>query len=220
LEKDDKNWRILILIIIGGLILYKLYKSFQSDLLFDFFIYLFLGFIGFVNYAWTIYKDYTSYLKSRSLTSFIPSLIGFLLIMSIIGLQELKNHKMNASSLMQAYYNGDLSGIDIDLKKDGSYIISNGNWGGMDYFYGKYSIQDSIIRLDKPNIDKVINSNTLVIRKSTKIVQQDIIQGNDTIFVDKIFQIDKYGKDIKTEIIFQVIRDNRKTILNNKSTFN
>ena len=151
------------------------------------------------------------------MTSYIPTLIGLLLIISIVGLQKLKNHKMNAPSLLQAYYKGDLSGVDIDLKKDGNYIISNGGVGGINYFYGKYSIQDSIITLDKSSIDKVINTNTLVIRKHSEKSQQNSKDGIERALVDNIFQINKNGDDIKTDIIFLVTKDERKTSFKNKN---
>jgi len=220
LTKNDKYWRTLSLIILGGLVLYKQYKSFQEDLMFDIFIFLFLGFLGFVIFIWTIYKDYKNYIKLKSLTSYIPTLTGLLLIICIVGLQKLKSYKMNAPSLLQAYYKGDLSGVDIDLKKDGNYIISNGGFGGVNYFYGNYSIQDSIITLDKPNIDNVINTNTLVIRKHSEKFQLNSKEGIERAPVVNIFQINKNGDDIKTDIIFRVIKDDRKTILNNKSTIN
>ena len=156
----------------------------------------------------------------KSLTSYIPTLTGLLLIICIVGLQKLKSYKMNAPSLLQAYYKGDLSGVDIDLKKDGNYIISNGGFGGVNYFYGNYSIQDSIITLDKPNIDNVINTNTLVIRKHSEKFQLNSKEGIERAPVVNIFQINKNGDDIKTDIIFRVIKDDRKTILNNKSTIN
>jgi hypothetical protein len=205
MTKNDTYWRILPLIILGGLVLYKQYKSFQVDLMFDIFIFLFLGIFGYILFFWAIYKDYKSYIKHKSLTCFIPTLTGILLILSIMGLQKYMNHKMSSPSLLEAYYQGNLSDIGIDLKVDGSYIISNGGFGGVNYFYGKYKIKDSIITLDNDSIDNVINTNTLVIRKCNKKNQQDSLVGKEIILV----QIDKNGNDLETDVNFRVTKDKR-----------
>jgi hypothetical protein len=112
---------------------------------------------------------------------------------------------MSSPSILEAYYKGNLSDIGIDLKVDGSYIISNGGFGGVNYFYGKYKIKDSIITLDNDSIDNVINTNTLVIRKCNKKNQQDSLVGKEIILV----QIDKNGNDLETDVNFRVTKDKR-----------
>ena len=87
--------------------------------------------------------------------------------------------------------------------------MANGSGLGQSYFYGKYSIKDSIITLDKSNIDKVIRTNKLVIRTVTNIFQQDTIEGEDTTYTVWIFQIDKNGKIIDKDFRFRVTDNNR-----------
>jgi hypothetical protein len=205
MTKNDTYWRSLPLVILGGLVLYIQYKSFHVDLMYNFFIFLVLGIFGYILFFWAIYKDYKSYIKHKSLTCFIPTLTGILLIISIVGLQKFMNNKMSSPSILEAYYKGNLSDIGIDLKVDGSYIISKGGFGGVNYFYGKYKIKDSIITLDNDNIDNVINTNTLVIRKCNKKNQQDSLVGKEIILV----QIDKNGNDLETDVNFRVTKDKR-----------
>lgn len=134
---------------------------------------------------------------------------GLSFIMIIIVLHLYQDNKINSSTLIRAFYDGDYNGFSIDLKENGNYIMANGSGLGQSYFYGKYSIKDSIITLDKSNIDKVIRTNKLVIRTVTNIFQQDTIEGEDTTYADWIFQIDKNGKVIDKDFRFRVTDDNR-----------
>lgn len=145
---------------------------------------------------WIFLKNLKDYSLNKRFSSFYTTLAGILLISTAIAFQLYRDALFNRMSLLYAHYDGDTYGSSIDLKSDGKYIFSNGSFMGVKYFYGQYTLLDSIITLDKSEIDNVIQSERLVIKtisSEDKILYQISTEG---------FQIDKY-------LIFRVIDDNR-----------
>lgn len=188
---------------------YKLYKSASDDFIFDGIVFLFISVIGLSIFIWTIRKDIQEYKLSKTLTSYLPTMTGLAFIMTILGLHLYQDSKINSPTLIRAFYDGGYNGFSIDLKENGNYIMANGSGLGQSYFYGTYTINDSIVTLNKSNVDKVITTNKLVIRTVTNIFQQDTIEGEDTTYTDWIFQIDRSGKELNTDYHFRVTDDNR-----------
>jgi hypothetical protein len=209
LTPKNKIWRILPLTVFGTWFTYKLYKSAFIDFFFDGIIFLFIGVIGLSIFIWTIRKDLQEYKLSKTLTSYLPTMTGLTFILTILALHLYQDNKINSPTLIRAFYDGGYNGFSIDLKENGDYIMANGSGLGQSYFYGTYTIQDSIVTLDKSNIDNVITTNKLVIRPITNIFQQDTIEGEDTIYTDWIFQIDKNGKELNNDLHLRVTDDNR-----------
>lgn len=209
MTQNNKILRIIPLTVFGTWFTFKLYKSVLEDFFFDGIVFLFIGVIGLSIFIWTIRKDIQEYKVLKTITSFLPTMTGLSFIMIIIVLHLYQDNKINSPTLIRAFYDGGYNGFSIDLKENGNYIMANGSGLGQSYFYGKYSIKDSIITLDKSNIDKVIRTNKLVIRTVTNIFQQDTIEGEDTTYTDWIFQIDKNGKIIDKDFRFRVTDNNR-----------
>jgi len=209
LTPNDKIWRIIPLTVFGTWFTYKLYKSASEDFFFDGIIFLFIVVIGFSIFIWTIRKDIQEYKQSKTLTSYLPTMTGPAFILTILGLHLYQDSKTNSPTLIRAFYDGGYNGFSIDLKENGNYIMANGSGLGQSCFYGSYTIKDSIVTLDKSNIDNVISTNKLVIRTITNIFQQDTIEGGDTTYTDWIFQIDRNGKELNTDFHFRVTDDNR-----------
>ena len=95
----------------------------------------------------------------------------------------------------------------MDFKTDGNYVMANGSGLGQSYFYGTYSIKDSVITLDKSNIDNCIKTNKLVIRTENYYPKDstDLIKSN----ANYITQVDSNGNEIDREFRFRVTEDNR-----------
>jgi hypothetical protein len=208
LTPNDKIWRIIPLTIFGSWFTYKLYKTASEDFFFDGIVFLFIGVIGLSIFIWTIRKDIQEYKQSNNLTSYLPTMTGLVFLLTILGLHLYQNSKTNSPTLISAFYDGGFNGFSIELKENGNYIMANGSGLGQSYFYGTYSINDSIVTLDKSNIDNVIVTNKLVIRTITNIFQQDTIEGEDTTYENYIYQLDKNGNTLE-EDIFRVTEDNR-----------
>ena len=105
------------------------------------------------------------------------------------------------------FNDGGFNNFSVDFKTDGNYLMANGTGLGQRYFYGKYSLKDSIITIDKSNIDKCIKTNKLIIRSEQYYLPLDT--NSKTGQANYITQIDKNGKEIDKEFRFRVTKDNR-----------
>ena len=103
----------------------------------------------------------------------------------------------------RANYDGDINGFSLEFRKDGTYKFCNYSVLGGKYFRGKYLLKDSIITLDRNNIDDVIKSNQLAIRKISenyKGREYKIVQINknhqriENEYFDFVITIDKRNK--------------------------
>ena len=77
-------------------------------------------------------------------------MVAFAITVSHFLLQE------ESPTVIYAWYDGDVNGFSITLKQNGEYKINSNSWLTTNSFYGTYTLTDSIIILDKQNIDNVI----------------------------------------------------------------
>eukprot|EP01136_Pigoraptor_vietnamica_P005433 Opistho-1_new@37055 len=100
--------------------------------------------------------------------------------MANIALFYHQDSKRNSPTLISGFYDGGFNGFSVDFKTDGNYVMANGSGLGQSCFYGTYSIKDSVITLDKSNIDNCINTNKLVIRTENYYPKDstDLIKSN------------------------------------------
>ena len=130
-----------------------------------------------------------------------------LFILINIGLFFHQDSKTNSPSLITGFNDGGFNGFSVDFKKNGTYIMANGSGLGQSYFYGKYSLRDSIITIDKSGIDNCIKSNQLVIRTEQYYLPLDTNPKAGA--ANYITQIDDKGNEIEKEFRFRVTFDNR-----------
>jgi len=206
---SSRNSRIIYLTILGTLLAWEQYKSSEGGSVFEGIIILIIGLVGLLFLIWTIIKDYKEYVLTKKRTSYLPTFIGLAFITLILSIDFYQDRKMNAKSLLTGYYDGGFNGFSIDLKENGTYIMSNGSGLGESYFYGTYTIKDSIITIDKSSIDNVITSDRLVVRNSQYYLPLDTLNKVDTTKANYFTQIDKQGKEINSELRFRVTSDNR-----------
>jgi len=160
-----------------------------DGIIYGFLIIIFLIFLGFA-----INKDIKKYKVYKKWENFIPSIFGFIILISFFTTGITLKMRDNSPIIIQAGYDGGYNGAWFEFRKDGTYKFVNHAGIGADYFRGKYELKDSIIILDKNEIDKVINTNKLAIRNEN--------YGNSTSKI--IYQINDNHKVIDKEIKFHV----------------
>jgi uncharacterized membrane protein YeaQ/YmgE (transglycosylase-associated protein family) len=208
LIRDNKIFRIILLAICGTWFAHKLYQTDQDNFFLDGIILFVIAVVGLLIFNWSIRKDRKAFKTSHKWTSFLTTSVGLLFILLNIGLFYYQDSKKNSPTLICGFYDGGFNGFSVDFKTDGNYVMANGSGLGQSYFYGRYSIKDSVITIDKFDIDNCIKSNTLVI--STENYYQkdsiDLLKSN----ANYIKQVDNKGDEIDRALRFRVTEDNRK----------
>ena len=186
---------IYILIFCGIIFTYILYKSFHYDNIFAIFFYVIFGGIGIYTFFNGIFSDIESYTKQKTLKSFNLTFFGVFFIVVNILIFAYYEIKRNSQSILEAENHG----VYFYFNKTGEYIIRSGGYGDGKTFYGKYSIIDSIITLDKKYYDDVLVTNRYVIR--------NIINAKGYDDSDKtkkyLIEIDKKGAEIKNSVNYE-----------------
>jgi hypothetical protein len=203
----NKIFRITLLTIFGTWFAYKLYQTTQDDFFLDGIILLIIAFVGLLIFIWTIVKDRKEFQTTQKLTSYFPTFVGLVFTLTNIVLFYYQDSKTNSPTLISGFYDGGFNGFSVDFKTDGNYVMTNGSGLGQSYFYGTYRIKDSIITIDKSNIDNCIKTNKLVIR-TENYYQKDsnvLLKSN----ANYITQVDNNGNEVDKEFRFRVTEDNR-----------
>ncbi|WP_131777651.1 hypothetical protein [Chryseobacterium sp. JAH] len=131
-----------------------------QEFVYAFLLLLFLIFLGFA-----VNNDLKKYHISRSLTSFIPSVIVFLILISFAVNAFVLSLRDNSRVLIHAEYDGGFNGAYFKFREDGTYKFVDHAGVGADIIRGNYQIKDSIITLYKNEIGNIIVSNTLLFRE-------------------------------------------------------
>jgi hypothetical protein len=212
LTTNNKTLRIILLTIFGTWFSYKLYQTTQDDFFLDGIILDLIAFVGFLIFIWVIFKDSKEFKTSQKLTSFLSTSIGLLFILTNIGLFYYLDNKKNSPTLIRGFNDGGFNGFSVDFKTDGNYVMANGSGLGQSYFYGTYTLKDSIITIDKSDIDNCIKTNKLVIRTENYYPKDsiDLLKSK----ANYIAQINKKGNEIDKEFRFRVTEDNRSNAKN------
>jgi|GEM_PF-5278682 len=151
-------------------------------------------------WVWVIVTDISDFRKLKKYISFLPTLISLLLMVqySTRGL-EIRS-KERAPIFIEAHSNGPNPGsIELTFRTDGNFQYRNSGPGGSQLYYGRYTINDSIIKLDNSGIGKVLYSKNLVIRKKPN---------GPSHFYKELYQILDNGKTIDNAVAFHVIPNN------------
>jgi hypothetical protein len=193
--------KIYILIGCGLLFAYILFQSYHYDNILKIFMFLIVGGIGLYVFYNGIFNNIEKYKKTKDLKSYVLTYIGTLLIIINLGIFSYYEIKINAKSILKTEYGN----IIADFKTNKNYIIEIGSWASKKHFYGTYSINDSLIILDKKCKNREEISDKLVIRKN----KNEIENSENHKFKSYIIGIDKNGNEI-TDSELIIIEDNRK----------
>lgn len=150
----NPNKRIIELIIIGGLLMFILYRSYHVDNIFAVFFYLILGILEIILLSKVISENFREFKKNKRIKSLIPTFVAFFIVCVTISLYVYYENLERSKTYIHAVGNG----LIIDLKENGKYIIKSGSWGGRIHHYGNYKIEDSIIVLDKNKFGEIKTS--------------------------------------------------------------
>lgn len=131
-----------------------------QEFIYGFLLLLFLIFLGF-----SINKDFRKYQITKSFKSFIPTIIGLLILISFAVNALVLSLRDRSPVLIQASYNGDFNGAWFEFREDGTYKFVDHAGVGADITRGNYQMKDSIIILDKNEIGNIIVSNILLLRE-------------------------------------------------------
>ena len=135
-------------------------------------------------------------MKSYSLT-----FIGTILVFLNLGIFSYYEIKLNSQTLLKAENHG----VYADFKKNGEYIIKSGSWASKVHFYGKYSIEDSVIKVDRKKFDEVLVTDKFVIRKIKNAFGED----DKCKIRHYLIEIDQNGNEVNNNCKFEIIEDNR-----------
>jgi hypothetical protein len=191
-------FRTILILSVGLFVSYRIIRHVDHEVIFDDEVNFGFSIVALGIFVWTLLNDRKEYIKGKSLTAFIPTAFGvFIGIGLLTTLFILQQRDKSPSKLYCVSKIVDFNGVSIDFREDGSYKLTS--WClGADYYRGSYTISDSIITLDKTAIEKVIESNRLLIRQDGEIGRS----GNREM---SIYQIDKDGQVIRKATDFRVL---------------
>ena len=198
-----KYWTIIPLFLFGYLFIRNFIISYEEEFIFDFEILFFIGVLFIVFFIITIYRGIKNFRIANRPIELLPMLLGLIFVFVFLGILY-KNERIDSSPIvLRANYDGDINGFSLEFRKDGTYKFCNYGVLGGKYFRGKYLLKDSIITLDRNNIDDVIKSNQLAIRKISENYngrEYKIVQINknhqriENEYFDVVITIDKRNK--------------------------
>lgn len=205
---SNKIFRIVLITVVGLFTCYHFIKRVDHEFAFDFIPLGIISLIAISVSVWTIFRDRKEYSKSKSKSEFIPTIIGITILIGLFTtFYILDIRDKSPSKLFCVTKIVDFNGASIDFREDGTYKLTS--WClGADYYRGTYTIQDSIITMDKSSIGNIINSKQLVIRTEIKYYESDSILGKDTVLQKSIYQIDQVGNVMDRSIDF-IVRDKK-----------
>lgn len=194
------NVQRFVLILIAGMVtIYQLVFKIDSVFFFDGIIDAFIVIVAVIILACVVKEDISDYRTNKSFNQLWPAITGGIFVIAIAVSLYVLNQRDNIPTIISANCSGDFNGTTIELRANGTYKLTNYCMGA-DYFRGKYTLKDSIIVLDRSEIDDVIKSNRLVIRP------ESFVPGTGLM----IYQIDQQGHVLKNETEFQVQEDKRR----------
>ena len=190
-----RNWLIIPLLIIGFYYNFWVIQNADKEMVFQEFVYGGLILIFLILLGISLRKDILKYKEAKNWKSFFPTIIGMTILLSFLASSLVLKIRDNSPVIIQAGYDGGFNGAWFDFRKDGTYKFANSGGIGADFFRGKYTLSDTIITLDKTEIDNVIKTNKLAIRE---------IKNFDSTKIKVIYQIDENHNIIDKNFCFIV----------------
>lgn len=190
-----RNWLIIPLLIIGFYYNFWVIQNADKEMVFQEFVYGGLILIFLILLGISLRKDILKYKEGKNWKSFFPTIIGMTILLSFLASSLVLKIRDNSPVIIQAGYDGGFNGAWFDFRKDGTYKFANSGGIGADFFRGKYTLSDTIITLDKTEIDNVIKTNKLAIRE---------IKNFDSTKIKVIYQIDENHNIIDKNFCFIV----------------
>ena len=196
-----KYWTSILLLIFGYFLIKNFIITYEEESVFDDLVLLFLGISFLIFFLISIYKGIKYFKLNKNKFELMPIFLGFIIIFTFLGFWY-KCEKMDISPIiLRANYDGDVNGFSLEFREDGTYKFFNYSFFGGKYYRGKYTLRDSILILDKNNIDNVIRTNKLVIRNLNENVDKRI---------SRIVQIDNNHNRIEEQYFDFIVSEDKR----------
>lgn len=199
MNKIGKIFRLIPILVIGLSVNYLFIKDADSNILFGGAFLAGLLIVFLVALMWANIRDTKEYKDTKSKLSFIPTVLGLILILSFICTEFFLKSRDNSPIIISA---GDTYGYWFEFREDGTYKFSNIGRLRANYFRGTYTINDSIITLDKSNIDNVVKGKKLIILTTPHAYTTKKM----------LYQINDKKEIVNKEFVLTLEIDNRKKV--------
>jgi hypothetical protein len=113
----------------------------------------------------------------KSLLNYLPLFIIGIGCVAVISLVILNNIENTSPIILKGYYDGDINGLGLELREDGTYRINNSSVLGGEFLEGNYRLKGDTIVLDKQKPlgnDNDFMSNRLLIDEGQIFFHQDV----------------------------------------------
>jgi hypothetical protein len=187
--KSTKLVKSLVVIVIGYFVTAFFIFHIDHAFLFGGVFAFFLAILGISLLFFMLYKDLKSYKRLKSLTEFIPTFIGLGFVFYFCIRLWMLSHRDDSPVVMSYITEGnERGGTSIEFRKDGTYKLTD--WFmGASYSRGKYTLKDSIIRLEESSR----TGAKFLMRTETHI--HDVDYGPiETTYVKYLYELDANGK--------------------------
>ena len=147
-------------------------------------------------FIFILYKDQKKYGETKNRLDLLPTIIGILTILILIGdAYRLKLKDSSPAKIECTGVNG-IADYTIYFRNDGTYKLTVHDIEQVDHYRGKYTIKDSTITLDHAPVGTAIMSNKLVITRKRMADTDSVITA--------VCQADSSGKVIADATYFSV----------------
>jgi len=186
-------WRVVLIGIIS--LYYIIYLIIERDTVevFDpqLFLMIFYILFLFINFIVELIEVF----KTKSILSLTTTLCGTVSIFSLILTNYIIDLRYSSPIIIKLK---NIDGVFLDLREDKTYKFSEGNWGGVKSWRGRYYLKDSILFI---NTNKIGNH---------KVSKKWVIRRVENSNVNYLLQINKKGEVINENFMLEVISDKRK----------
>ncbi|WP_338763405.1 hypothetical protein WAF17_19545 [Bernardetia sp. ABR2-2B] len=160
----DMIIEFFLLLSLGGTFNDCLSDTLNEISIFDYFGLTLLG-LGFLFMVGVIiYQAITKRNRGKLYYVFITFLITGFCLYTVINYSKIK--KVDSSLVVMKFSHiSDLASSHLELRQDSTYLFIQNNFMGTEFSRGKYSKNDSIIKLNYVVAGSIIKSETLLIRK-------------------------------------------------------
>ena len=170
-----------------------LYGSYHHDNIFEIFLYGGAGLLWLICFYNIIRNELKNSDTPSKLRKHWMSFVSVCSLVPIILIFLYYQRILNSPTFIKAQRHG----VYADFKTDGTYIIKSGSWASKIHVYGKYTLHDSIIEIDRPGIDQILVSNRLLLRTTNFEDEMKNPAFNRIVTEKHLVQIDKKGDIIK-----------------------
>jgi hypothetical protein len=148
----------------GVIIVWRMIAYADSESIFEAFT-LFVFILVFTGtFLFNLVRDSKNFKLSKKSVAYSSTCIGVFCVLVMIVTQLSLMSRDSSPVILHVSNDGGFNGCGFEFREDGTYRFFNGSALGVDYFRGTYVLTDTIITLDKTEIDGCTKSNQLAIR--------------------------------------------------------